>query len=290
MISSSAVNMGYVLTELGMKSQSGLGDAVYVYPIVKHFSPKFDHIYLMNNYPEIFESIKNVSCHRHLKLNYIAIPEGDNVRKIPVNIRCTAGAGKYKQGTSQFEDILAFSGIGQKLDFKLDWSIHNPELINTIKLVAKGRPVCVVAAPYEPFGRDDGIGADMRINPKSIQRILDKFRKEILFITTGNRYCLHKLTAEHDLVDQTSVSDLIDIVSISDMTLGQVGHMLPISESLGKKNFLVFAEKSFNSKEKFIRAITPEKVVHYKHLNTSVKDTDDNIINKFRTFTGETNV
>ena len=224
------------MKELAIKGASGLGDAIYLYPIVEYYSKKYDKIHVMSDYPELFETIPNATCFRHLKLNYIPVRERNNVRKVPITIRATYGPGKHKKGTSQFEDYYVFAGIKTKIELRIPWNIRNTELTNIVKNIAKERKICIASTPYEPFGRDDEWGAVLRIKPEIIQAIVCKYRKEILFISTGNKFCLHRTSCEYDLVDQTTVSDLMDIVSVSDICLSQIGNMLPMAECQGKKN------------------------------------------------------
>lgn len=273
---------GAVMTEIGIKGQSGLGDSIYLYPIVKHFSPKFDKVHVMTNYPELFGSIENVTCYRHLKLNHVT--EETTQREIPISVRASYAGGKHKPGTSQFEDYCLFSGITDKLNLSLPWTIKNKDLESVVKNVAKGRKISIVAAPYQPFGRDDKWGNELCINPESIQSIIDKHNKEFLFIAVGNKYCLDKLSIEYDLIDKTTIPDLLDLVKMSDICISQIGNMLPMAECMGKKNLIIFADytrkikEPYRSKEEsFLSAITPEKCVHYKHLNKSVYDNEETI-------------
>jgi len=277
------------MSSIAIKGASGLGDTIYLYPIAKHFSTLYDTVHLMSDYPELFESLPKVKCFPHKKLNYIPLGEG---KKQPIDLRCTYGPRKHKPGTSQFEDMLIFGKHSLKgqnhphwnmpeLELKIDWSIKNEELVRTTKAVAKGRKICVVAAPYEPFGREDEWGAVLRIKPEVIQDICTRYRESILFITIGNKYTLHRPTVEHDLVEQTTVSDLMDLVSISDICLSQIGNLLPMAEALGKKNFIVFAEGIKQASHPFISSITPQKTIHFKHLNKSVYDSSDNITESF---------
>jgi hypothetical protein len=269
------------MTEIGIKGASGLGDNLYLYPIAKHYSTTHDKVYLMSDYPVLFEPLPKVECFRHLKLNYIPIREGEKIRKKEIDVRCTYGPRKHIKGTSQFEDMYIFANerFGQsipKLKLEMPWEIKNKELIDTIKLVASKngpRKIAVVAAPYQPFGREDKWGDEIKIAPETIQYICDELKlMNYLVITVGNEFSLLEPMVEYNLINQTSVEDLLDLVYISDLCVTQIGNLLPMAEVFGKKNITIFSHNISNCEHKFLRAITPDKCVHYKNLNLSFND------------------
>ena len=257
---------------IGLKGASGLGDSIYGYPICKYYSERYDIVHYMTNYPELFKSLDNVVCHEHKKLNYISLDHGV---KQPVDIRFTYCGRKYTPGTDQYTDSLMSAKISDDLPLSIPWNIQNKELIKTInkKNFLSCKPICLLSAPYEPFGRDDEWGKLLRIDPNIMQSIVDKYKKDVFFIQIGNRYTLHKIDGVHmDLVNETTVSDIMDLASYADISLSQIGNALPIAEAVGKKSFTVFSDKALRCENRFISAITPEKVVHYKDRNTSVID------------------
>ncbi len=270
------------MAELAIKGASGVGDSVYGYPIANYYSKDYDKIYYMSNYPELFEGIKNVECHRHTKLNYISLPEAESARKKHIDIRFSYAPRKHIPGTSQFEDSCISAGIQSRVELKIPWTVRNTALTRRVRESAKGRKVCIVAAPYQPFGRDDKWGDEIKIDPESIQRIMDDLREQFLFVLTGNKYCLYRPTCtEYDLIDQTSVTDLMDIISTADCCLSQIGNLLPMSEALEKKSVIIFSHKIPDMKHPFLRAITPEKTIHRKDLAYSVTDNNLDISKLF---------
>jgi hypothetical protein len=264
---------------IGLKGASGLGDSIYGYPIVKHYAEKHKTVYHMSNYPELYESIENAEIYPHQKVNYITTPDGQQ----PIDTRFTYCGKKYTPGTSQFRDSVTSAKIRKNLDLYIPWTIKNEELCAEIKARAKGKKICIFAAPYEPFGREDEWGKSMRINKDSMAKIVHdpELNEKVYFVQTGNKYVLHQFDNVYDMVNQTSVSDLMDLVSISDICLSQIGNMLPMAECRKKNNFIIFSEAARTCGEKFIEAITPDKTVHYKKLNTSVYDNDRKIAEKF---------
>jgi hypothetical protein len=268
--------------KIGLKGASGLGDSIYSYPIAKHYLKEYKEVYLMTSYPELFETLPSVKTYPHKKLNYIIKEDG---MQQPIDIRFTYCGRKYTPGTSQFTDSVMSARINKKLDLSIPWTVKNRNLTEDIKAKSKGKKICILSAPYEPFGREDEFGAILRIKPTIMQDIVNEFRKDIYFVMVGNKFVLHKIkNVGMDLVDQTRVYDLFDLVKISDITLSQVGNMLPMSECLNKKNFIIYSKKAHESDNKFIAAITPEKVTHYKKLNTSIFDDDKKHLEKFNEF------
>ncbi len=270
------------MTKIGLKGASGLGDSIYGFPIIKHYAKKYDQVYCMSNYPELFSTLENVSVHKHVKLNYIKMHDGT---KQPIDIRYTYTPRKYTAGTSQFTDALISAGIKEDIKLEIPWGLSASRLALDVWDKAKGKLVCVMAAPYEPFGRDDEWGKILRIQPTIMQDIVNSFNDKVFFILVGNTYVLHDIkNVGIDLVGKTTVSELLDLVTPSDFGISQIGNLLPICEALNKRNFIIFNEKAMQCDNRFIAAITPEKTVHYKKLNKSIKDTDKNYLEAFDVF------
>jgi hypothetical protein len=233
----------------------------------------------MSNYPELFTTLKNVKVYPHRKLNYIITEDG----KQPIDIRFTYCGRKYTPGTDQYQDSLLSAKVPTYTKLQIPWSIKNKDLAKKIMEDAGYRKIVLVSAPYEPFGREDEWGKELRVNHNSFNTIFNdsKVKENCYIIQIGNKFALHKVSCNMDLIDKTSVSDLMDLVSISDVCVSQIGNMLPMSEALNTKNFIVYSSSGLKSENKFIAAITPEKTVHYRKLNTSVIDTDSNILKRF---------
>jgi hypothetical protein len=257
---------------IGLKGASGLGDSIYAVPIAEYYSKKHDVVHIMSNYPELFKHITNVKCYKHEKLNYIR----NGQERIPIDHRFTYCGRKYTAGSSQFEDSYMSIGIKDKLKLELPWIVKNTELIESVIKKADKKAICILSAPYEPFGREDCWGQLLRINPRMMCQIVDEFKDRVFFIQVGNRFALHKIPGvDMDMIGNTSVSDLLDLVKIADIGLSQIGNLLPICEALNTHNMIIFSHQAMISDNKFLAAIKPEKVVHYKRLNRSVVDGRD---------------
>lgn len=272
------------MSEIGLKGASGLGDTIYGVAIAKYFSSKYDTVHIMSDYPMLFSHIPNVKCYKYQKLNYIKTPKGD----IPITKRFTYCGRKYTPGTTQFEDSYISIGIEEKLDMSIPWKVRNKELVDDIKKKAAGKKICYLQPPYEPFSREDQWGALLRIKPDIMQSIVNKYSDSIFFIQSGSlKWTLHKINnTQMDLVGKTNYVDGLDIISVCDFSIAQIGNTLPMSECHNKKNFIIFADAALKCDNKFLSAITPEKVVHCKQLNCSVIDNEsiDIVLNKFEEF------
>jgi hypothetical protein len=259
-------------TSIGLKGASGLGDTIIAYPIIKWYAQRYNTVYYMSDYPELYETLPNVKCYPHQKINYFRLGEGN---KHPVDIRFTYTPRKYTEGTSQFVDSCMSAKAPDDLKFKIDWEVKNHKLITDIANWADGRKICILSAPYEPFGREDQWGALLRINPDLVQKIVDTYKDKVYFVQIGNSFVLHRIKGIINLIEKTTVSDLMDLVRWADFGLSQIGNLLPMCEALNTKNFIIFSKAGLETDNRFLSSITPDKTVHYKHLNTSV--VDDNI-------------
>jgi len=261
------------MSTIGLKGASGLGDTIIAYPIVKYYAERYDTVYYMTDYPELYELLDNVECYPHQKVNYFRLRDGN---RHPVDVRFTYCPRKYTPGTSQFQDSCLSAKVPIDLPLKIDLNLAKYK---------RDKPYCVLAAPYEPFGREDEWGAVLRIVPKVVQNIVDEYKDRMDFVQIGNDFVLHKIDGTHDLVGSTTVIELMGLVANADVTLSQIGNLLPMSEALGKKSFTIFSKSGLETENKFISSITPGKTVHYKDLNCSIIDDDRKAVEKFGRFT-----
>lgn len=258
-----------MIYEIGLKGASGLGDTIIAWPIVKYYAKRFDIVNYMTDYPELYETIPNVRCYPHKKLNYMIDAAG---RKHPVDIRFTYCPRKYTPGSNQFEDSCISAKVSESIKLEIDWIIQNDNLVEDILAASLGKKICILAAPYEPFGRDDDFGKLLRIKPDIMQAIVDKYKDKVYFVQVGNNNVLHQIKGIMNIINKTTVSDLMDLVQVADFTLAQVGNMLPLSEALGTPSFTIFSSDGLKSENRFISSIKPEKVVTYPKINKSVID------------------
>jgi hypothetical protein len=254
-----------------IKCASGFGDALYAYPIVKHLieSGKEEKIIVMTDYHQIYDCAPfrdKISFVRHSK-DYAAY-------------KISYCGRKYKLGTSQFQDVCLAAGVPSDLDFSIDWQVQNTELINSIKKLSKkkGVPICLVSGPFKPFGRVDEFGKELTINYKRVDDLIARNKDDYFFIQVCKKQTEYTLSnIDLNLEAKTTVSDVLDIMSIADRSIGQIGHILPLSEVFKVPCLLFFARKGLTCENRFINSIKYEKVTHYKDIISYCVDDESDV-------------
>jgi hypothetical protein len=244
-----------------IRGGGGLGDSLYVQAIVRHLLKQGrDDLIVGTNYPEVFSQL-DVETRPLIKA----------IGKIVAHYTSRKGV----PGTSQFEDCCIRAGIEGPVELVLDWKPVNKVLIS--KLKSHGRPILLVSMPRSPMGRDDGFAHELMPKKEAYQAVLDMLKPHFLLVQVGSGKAMFNLQGiDVDLADKTTVSDLIDIASVSDGLFGTCSFLIPLAESLDKPGLFLWSRRGLNSKNVFIRTITPEKVLH-KHTSLAVIDDSDRI-------------
>lgn len=178
---------------------------------------------------------------------------------------------KRVPGTDQFTDCCINAGLGEGVEFRLDWDPVRPELIRHVR--ASGKPVLAVQLPRNPMGRDDGYGDDLLPDCKTIQQAIDGLKREFFIIQIGKGAPLYRFSGlDVDYANRTSVADCIDLVSAADAVLGYCSFIVPLAECLGKPGLFVWSQRGLNSKNPFVKSITPQKIFNRR---SSVAVLDD---------------
>ena len=243
------------MPEIRLKCASGLGDSIYIYPVLKEYLKKYDSrdITIMTNYPEIFQDL-GVKTIRHTK-DWAS-------HKISYCPR------KYDTSTTQFQDVLMASRLPTDIKLNIPWKVKEPDYIN--KLYQKMKipfNYLVVAAPYVPFGRCDGFGKELTIKYQYLDDILRQLKKDYFVIQVGSEDSVYQLkNIDLNLCRKTTITQLMDLTSQASFVVGQVGHMIPIAEALNIPGMIVFSKNGLDCPNKFISSITPQKIIHKKNL------------------------
>lgn len=252
-------NKHIVDDEIRIKSASGLGDTIYIYPVARHLLDSgFKNITVMTNYPDVFQdlpvkTIKHTKDWATYKISY-------------------AGA-KRKKETDQYQDVLIAAGIPISTPLEIPWEIRNNEIVEHVRKRAKGKKIALISTPYTIFGREDEWGKEYRIDYRKYDEFLSLLRDEYFIVSTGTKEPIYLLNnVDMSMVRKTSVSDLLDLVYDSDTCVYQVGHMLPICEALNKRSFCFFSAVGMSLDNQFLRTITPSKVIHKKDICRGIVD------------------
>jgi hypothetical protein len=236
----------------------GLGDAVYMWPVVKYYSAIRDDVVVVTRYPELYATLKCQTVH-------------------PEEIQdCHCSARTLREETNIYEDTLIMSGIESRppLEINFEW---------TTRKYKTSKPVCVVRTPSFPVKGDESARC-MVPNPDIYQRIINAFRDRVYFVSIGWAVNMQeKLEAELDLTEIKALHEYFSALAGADLIMTQPGHCVPIAEAMGKPLLTIFSAPGLVSQEKRYRFTTPKKILTKP---TSHWIVDDDPIDKiFKTFT-----
>ena len=228
---------------LYIRGESGLGDSIYLYPIVKSYLDNVtEPIAVYSNYPKVFEDLKCVVLPFSKKRD----DETQIFSYLP---------HKTNSETTIIEDIT--SSCAYDINFNKDHSIKNHNLVKKIlKHKKNNKKICLIRY-VEPRHNRKGID-NLDCDPTIINKFISEFKKEYYFVGIGKSNC-HNIRCDIDLMGQTSVSDLFDLVFISDLVIAQVGYTVPLCELLHKNNIAIFPKK-WQTANPFLKTITPNKI------------------------------
>lgn len=258
------------MRKLEIRGASGLGDAVYVYPVAEYYKARGYDVVVRTKYPDVFSplNIKTIPFNKNPKADIVATYSNRKANK-----------------TNQLEDVLINARLPQNYPFKINWTIKNKFLVNRVREQTKGKKICVLSMPHQPFARPDTYGDKLKPDFKLIQKAIGFLkRKGWAFVMVGRGACVARLNnIDMDMRNKTTVSDSFDIFSIADGFMGQVGHIVPIAEIFNKPLFTLFSRAGLRSPDAFIRGITGEKVLSGEKSIYAIDDEpESNVIERIR--------
>ena len=228
-----------------IRGGSGLGDSVYLRPIVDHFVRTDEVVQVCSDYPDIF------------------IGSGADVQPFGrnnINVLGHYVAGKSNPNTNQWQDVCNAAHVGA-LELKFEWQVINWSLVDDLRTQAGGRSIVLIHGGRAPMGRTDGFGAELLPDCRAFNAALFAL-KECLTVQVGKADQIYRLKADVDLNGATSVSDLLDIASICDGWLAQCSFAVPLAECFDKPLLAVWASRGLApGRHAYIQQITPQKVL-----------------------------
>lgn len=235
------------MTLRGIRCGRGLGDSLYLQAVVRHLVAKGERFKVRSDWPDVFR------------------PLGDRVSVAPfsreVDIVAHYAPRKGVKGTTQFEDCCIGAGITGPVDLRLDWTVTDRPLVESLK--ARGKPILCVQLPRSPMGRTDGFGADLLPDCNVIQGVIDALCERALIVQIGAGEPLYKFHGiDVDLANKTSVSEMLDVASIAAGFLGFVSFVVPLAESFSKPALIVWSSRGLRSAHLYVRQIAPQKIIH----------------------------
>ena len=239
----------------------GLGDSLYLQSVVRELIRRTGEKYrVASDWPDVF------------------LPLGDKVEVIPftrTGITILAHyASRKAEKTTQFKDCCLNAGLDGVVELRLDWPEASGELVARLK--APGKPIVCVQLPRAPMGRTDGFGLEVLPDCRVIQKFIDRLKGKATIVQVGAGTPLFNLTGiDIDLANKTTVKELIDVASVADGFLGYCSFILALAESLHKPTIMVWSRKGLNSKDLYIRQITPDKIIEHRSTRYVIDDCGD---------------
>jgi hypothetical protein len=237
----------------------GLGDSIYLESVVRHLIEKTGEKYLVaSDWPDVFR------------------PLGDSVRMVPFRrqnidiLAHYASRKKYPQHT-QFRDCCINAGIQEEVELRLDWNPNGEH--PKVKGWVVEAPFILVGLPRSPMGRTDGFGAEILPDCRVIQKVIDRYRGKYAIVQIGAGETLHKFDGiDINFANITSISELLDLFYHCSGVIGYVSFVLAAAEAMHKPAFMVWSRAGLNSKDEYIRQITPRKIIEHPHSTKFVID------------------
>lgn len=236
-----------------LRGGSGLGDSVYLRPIVDHLV-KTQPVTVMSNFPDVF-------------IGSGAKVESFNRSNIDILAHYSEERGR--QDSTQYADMLRRAKLSA-IPLSFDWKVRNPALTERIRFLAGGKPIIVLHGGRPPFGRSDGLGKEILPSRQAFLAAISVL-DDCFTVRIGKGPKNYDLPASLDLYDQTSVSDLLDLVKMSDGVVTQCGYPIPMAECFDKPLLAVWAAKGLEVLNPTIASVTPRKILS-KHTSEFVMD------------------
>lgn len=204
----------------------GLGDAVYTYPVVKHFAT-LQPITVVTPYPLIFDKLRNVTTTSSSSLLPDLRPSYTRAR--------SSNQGQY----ADMLDSINLKG----LPFTFDWphgfteDFLKSQLFNDFmsKLNDSRKKLAILKEPSTAHMHKHSLNFAAAPDVGEIQNYLDDNRHHYFFVSVGQKEVFTQRRLQginFDMNDKISVQDLITLCSMAQVIITQVGHLVPISQAL----------------------------------------------------------
>ena len=234
----------------------GLGDSLYLRPIVDHLVCRGKRVVALSDYPDVFAD------------SGAAV---EPFSRTGVTVLAHYTAGKANPQTTQWQDILASARIDGALPLRFVRAVKNTALVADLKAQAGNRPIIVVHGGRVPMGRSDGFGMELLPRKETFDCVLAAL-SDCFLVRIGKAPLLYPLNVDVDLNGSTSISDLLDIAVSADCFVAQCSFAAPLAEVFGKPLLAIWSASGLKSKTQFIAQITPRKILTNKTSSHVVDD------------------
>jgi len=191
---------------------SGLGDAVYAYPVIKHFS-NLGPVKVHTKYPEVFKGLGNVEF-------------SDTTCGVRLAYRRAPGENFYAA-------ICQAAGVSPVFS----WGEHyTPETLPTVN----GKPICIVKEPCTADMHRRSHDFSMAPWPEVMQAFISRNKDLFYFVSVGNVGDVYRarLTGIDERAEGLSVSKYLTLCASASAFVSQICHLVPIAQGLGRRLYL----------------------------------------------------
>jgi len=230
--------------DIRIRGGRGLGDSIYLRPIVEYFLRQGHTVTVHSDYPGAFEGVA---------------VEVKPFTRDGINVLAHYTTGKANAATHQFADMCRSANV-PVMPLSFDWKLRDTPLVAMIHAKAQGRRIIVVHGGRAPMARTDGFGAELLPKKEAFDTALAELR-DCFIVKIGKAEEIYSLDCELDLNGKTTVQDLFDIAAIAHGFLAQCSYCIPLAEAFDKPLMIVFAAAGFVAPSLFVRQITPTKVL-----------------------------
>lgn len=241
----------------------GLGDTIYLRPIVESLIADGERVCVLTDYPDVFIGTG---------------AETEIFGRNDINVLGHYVNGKQDTRTTQWDDICKSAGIRVPLQFS--WTPRNERLIASVKAKAGGAPIVLVHGGRVPMARKDKFGAELLPQRAAFDATLDGL-VDCFTVCIGNAEQLYPLRVNLELNGSTSVPDLFDLAVICDGIVAQCSFAVPLAEVFDKPLLVIWAAHGMQQNmHPYVRAITPQKILSKPTSHFVVDDWDETNIQK----------
>lgn len=237
-----------------IRGGSGLGDSIYVRPIVDHFVRSGARVTVLSDFPDVF------------------IGSGAEVQPFArdrIQVLAHYVAGKDNPATNQWQDICRSARA--ECDLAIRWPVQSPARLAAVQSLAGTRPIVLVHGGRAPMGRKDGFGMEMMPDRAAFDLVLAEMPGCFLVGIGGLDGEKYEIPVDLDLRGKTSVADLLDLATACAAVVAQCSFAVPLAEVFDKPLLAVWAAPGMQSPTPYVRTITPAKILS-KPTSTHVVD------------------
>ena len=227
-----------------LRGGSGLGDSLYLRPIVEHLERQGKNVTVMTEFPEVFRGTR-------------ALTERFNRNNITITAHYPHGKNNDK--TNQWQDILESARLGH-IPLRFTWNQTDRAFVDAVRKRAGNRHIILVIGGREPMGRSDGFGAELLPWRGAFDYVLDNLR-DCYTVRVGKGQKAYDLRVDEDLSNKTTVCQLMDLAQSCSAVVGQCSYAIPLAEGFDKPLMAVWARAGTESRQPYIKTITPNKIL-----------------------------